>query len=264
MGVAVTAGLTTALTTRTYAGASLGWSPIGRLRARLNRSSRRQPTVVRVLLAWCMLLVAGGWIVGLAVEWSTGGGSVGLVGWFAARRVGWLTDAMQIATRLGGSPVAVPVAAAVGLVWRWRRGSWWAFRLLAVAYLGSSLIYNAVKWLVGASRPVGDVVLGLATGPAFPSGHTANATVVYGGALIVALATHRGRRLQAGLVALCGALVATIALSRVYLGVHWLLDVVGGALLGGLWLAAVVATIDQPAASSSTNARSRSSAAGPD
>jgi len=66
-----------------------------------------------------------------------------------------------------------------------------------------------------------------ATGFGFPSGHATNATVVYVGlACVLAFGTRRRR------FALAGLLVATVSLTRVALGVHFLVDVVAGILLG--------------------------------
>lgn len=243
--VAVATGTAVGLLVRTYAGVSPlavpTSSPAGRLHAGLHRSAYPDVAAGGVLVGWAAALVAAGWLTGLGIGLVTDGGSLGLVDWFAARRTPWLTRTLRAGTWLGDSSLTVPVAVVVGLLWRWRRGDWWALTVLAVGYLGSGVIYNAVKFLVARARPVGDLVLGAATGGAFPSGHTANATVLYLGLLLVALATGRGRRADVPLAVASGALIAVVALSRVYLGVHWSTDVIGGAVLGALWIGAVAA-----------------------
>lgn len=69
---------------------------------------------------------------------------------------------------------------------------------------------------------------GTATGYGFPSGHATAATIVYVGlAAVLTTGTRRAR------VALAGVLVTTVGLSRVVLGVHFLVDVLAGTALGG-------------------------------
>lgn len=242
------------LLVRTYAGTSvaipggsptspIARSPIARLRDRLARADRRKAAVAGALVAWAAALIAAGWMSGLVVGLLTERGSVGAVDWFAARRAPWLNEVVQVVTWLGDSTVVVPVAVTVGLAWRWRRGDWWAMTLLAVAYVGSGVIFNSVKFAVARSRPALDVAIGTASGASYPSGHTANATVLYVGLLVVALATGWGRRRDARLAALAGGIVAAVGVSRIYLGLHWLTDVIGGVLLAGLWMGGVVTVL---------------------
>ncbi|UPW01819.1 phosphatase PAP2 family protein [Halorussus gelatinilyticus] len=77
-------------------------------------------------------------------------------------------------------------------------------------------------------------------GYGFPSGHALKTTVVYGGAALALDVWDRGRQL-----AVAGAIIALVAASRVVLGVHYVVDVVAGAVVGGLFLAAVVRLTDQ-------------------
>jgi membrane-associated phospholipid phosphatase len=67
----------------------------------------------------------------------------------------------------------------------------------------------------------------------FPSGHATGATVLYGG--LAALLEWRRRRDR---VVIAGVLIAAVMLSRLVLGVHFLIDVIAGGILGGfiLWL----------------------------
>jgi undecaprenyl-diphosphatase len=77
----------------------------------------------------------------------------------------------------------------------------------------------------------------------FPSGHTAAATVFYG-----LLACYLLRRVQAwparaAIVAACCLMVGLVALSRMYLGVHYLSDVLAATLEGAAWLATCITAV---------------------
>ena len=81
------------------------------------------------------------------------------------------------------------------------------------------------------------------TNPALPSGHALGSIVVLGVlAAVVLLATHR-TLLRVAAMAAAALGVLTIGVSRLYLGVHWLTDVVTGWFLGGAWLAVCVTTL---------------------
>jgi undecaprenyl-diphosphatase len=73
-----------------------------------------------------------------------------------------------------------------------------------------------------------------ASGGAFPSGHTTTAALT-AGLLIIAVRV-RGPRAKAPLTLIIGGWGALVGLTRVYLGVHWFTDVVGGWLFALGWL----------------------------
>nr|WP_218880477.1 phosphatase PAP2 family protein [Kineosphaera limosa] len=157
-------------------------------------------------------------------------------------RTPWLNTVATAFTDLGG-PVLSPIWVSVvmgTLAWRWR--SVMPVVLMVIATAGSLVITVVGKDLVGRARPP----QALAVPPyevsaSFPSGHSLNAVVIAGIIAYVVLTRSRrpvSRRLVAGL-AITYALV--MGLSRVYLGHHWLTDVLTGWLLGLAWLAVVIA-----------------------
>jgi phosphatidylinositol-3-phosphatase len=186
------------------------------------------------------LILVGALLGGLVRQ----AGPTGLVdqpteSFLVAHRGAWLTGAMRLATDLGAAGVLVPLVLAAGLAWRWRRGSWQPLWLLAGAAAGAWVVQVAVKQLVERPRPPAGIALSHATGFAFPSGHATDAAAVYGMlALLLSRSGHRPARAATWAAAV--GLVALVGLSRLYLGVHWLSDVVVGICLGGSWLVAMV------------------------
>lgn len=148
----------------------------------------------------------------------------------------WLTAIFVGFTALGYRAVFVPLLIVAIFAWDLRRGFWWTQCILFTA-----LVTVSVKSLVGSPRPfqVSEAVQMLdpllragesrhhALG--FPSGHASMAVVIWGGlATMVA-----GRRLAA----LAVAIGAAVVFSRIYLGVHFLGDVLGGLVIGAVgWL----------------------------
>lgn len=161
-----------------------------------------------------------------------------------------LTGLARTLTFLGSSTALVPLTLLlVGGLLLSRR--WWTAVVVATGMSASLLLTIAVKGLVGRDRPPAVDLLGpKSTGYAFPSGHTLNSTVFAG--LVAGLLLIWLRRTWARVVAVvgCAATAVGVGLSRVYLGYHWLTDVMAGwslalAVLGALLMATVLATRDR-------------------
>ena len=156
----------------------------------------------------------------------------------AHRTARWTALATAV-TRTGASPFTYPLVAVAGLVVARRTRRWWpGVVALGVVVLGvlSRLLLSV---LVTDARPNQELWLVPVGGYSFPSGHAA-ASVLLAGALIW-LAGRAGLprrpRLVLGSVLLGWAFL--VGLSRLYLGVHWVSDVVGSWLLAAAWLAAL-------------------------
>ena len=147
-----------------------------------------------------------------------------------------LYEASLIAAWLG-NPVTVAAAGLIGgalLAWRARSLRTGAVVLGTVA--GAVLAETAISVIV--YRPVTEAEIQasplLSTEHhSFPSGHVAGIGALLG-IIAVCIAIGRSRTVQALLTVLVGAGVVIVAFSRLYLGFHWLSDVIGGALLAGV------------------------------
>jgi undecaprenyl-diphosphatase len=78
------------------------------------------------------------------------------------------------------------------------------------------------------------------SGYSFPSGHATVAVAVWG-TMVLILGPGRSPRTKVLLGAAAGAISLLVAVSRLYLGVHWFTDVVGGLALGATILSCIAA-----------------------
>lgn len=130
-------------------------------------------------------------------------------------------------------PMFVAPATLIAALFLWRRLR--AMALLVPLAFGASIAMTYVmKWLLDRDRPAGPLQLSelpaLHDG-AFPSAHVAGVTGT-GMALIQVLAPMIRRGLATALKWAVVALVGVVALSRVWVGAHWLSDVAGGLVAG--------------------------------
>ena len=141
-----------------------------------------------------------------------------------------LTAALGTLTYLGWYPVAALVSAVAVAILVWRRHV--ADGLLFAVAVASALLTLPLKEFIGRPRPDFAIVESVPQSMGFPSGHAAFATLL-GGMMIYLVWQHvEGRLLRWGLSGVLALLVLGVGLSRVYLGVHWPSDIIGGYLFG--------------------------------
>lgn len=166
-----------------------------------------------------------------------------VLAWFLDRRSGLSTTLLTAVTNAFG-PVVLPIVVALGcLVWvrvaqRWRDPA-----LLVGAMLLSTGMSVLIKAAVARPRPDDELmtVPGVETSFSFPSGHTIGAaTLVLVSGYLIWSRHHTGRRF--GLWALASlVVVAIVAVSRLYLGYHFVTDVLAAVSLALAVLGVVVA-----------------------
>jgi membrane-associated phospholipid phosphatase len=151
--------------------------------------------------------------------------------WLAGHRTPGRTEASLIGSILAGGVVLPIVAAIVGLscslMRKWRIAGFAVFGLII-----ESTAYRATTLVLHEHRPHVDRLENLPVNASYPSGHTAASITVYGGIALLFTSRIRNRvfRVVAWVVAV--AIPLYVALSRMYRGMHYPLDVTGGALLG--------------------------------
>lgn len=147
-----------------------------------------------------------------------------------------LTLFSQVVTELGGGLFTAAAAMAAAAV-VWRRCHALAFVVL-VAALSRPVLTTVLKEVVDRARPdLGP--LAATSGASFPSGHVFAAVAFWALLPPVVASLTSSRRAWWASVAVAGGVVALVACSRVYLGVHWFTDVVGSVLVGVMFLLAV-------------------------
>ena len=156
--------------------------------------------------------------------------------WLHALASPALDAVMQAATFLG-SNLVIPPLFALAVLGLWRASRRREALFVVIASGGSLALNETMKLFFQRPRPQLTWAQ-VQTDYSFPSGHTMNSLVFYVGLAIVAWSV-LGRR--AGIIALIAAIALTllIGVSRIYLGYHYLTDVVGGLLAGTGWLLVV-------------------------
>ena len=214
---------------------------VGFLRRRLQPGEARGLSLTLGLAA----LVAVGWAFGALTQDVIAGDDAArldrpVLDWFVDHREPWLTTVLRGVTVLGSSGFLFPFVIAVGLVlWRTRRSPVPLGYLLS-CYLGAELLFRIVKELARRPRPPAHLAVTNFGGFAFPSGHATLAVAVWGAAALTVGATATWTR-RTALAAGAAVVALTVGVTRLYLGAHWLTDVLAGWALGAGWL--VVATL---------------------
>ncbi|OGG50631.1 hypothetical protein A3C18_03935 [Candidatus Kaiserbacteria bacterium RIFCSPHIGHO2_02_FULL_54_11b] len=114
---------------------------------------------------------------------------------------------------------------------------------LAVSVLGAGATTLGLKEIVHRARPEAMYQAYIETGYSFPSGHATLAAALYGSLTYFAWRMMPAGYKRNGLVLVFVTLIALIVFSRLYLGLHYLSDVIAGLLVGGVfaWIGSVVA-----------------------
>lgn len=144
-------------------------------------------------------------------------------------------------TNIGGG-IGMPILGSILTAWLiWTSRTWRPLILIGGAAAVSVTATSLGKTLIGRTRPDhSDAVPPFESSPSFPSGHTLNTTVVIG--LVVYLACLQVQRTAArvSLIVAGGLFIFAMGMSRVYLGHHWMTDVIIGWVLGLAWVGIVI------------------------
>lgn len=194
---------------------------------------RGSPVAIASLVSCLILLMILGWLFEEVWEKEAFSFDTNVLLWIHQSSNPFLDSIMLTITGLGNPPMVV--AFIVGTTfWLWRKRKYLQLKIFALICLGGIVFNVGLKLVFTKTRPHLWNQLIVETTFSFPSGHALGASIMYG-FLAYLLATEFPRFSRLIYVFMIG-LILMIGFSRLYLGVHWLTDVIAGYLVGSLWL----------------------------
>lgn len=188
--------------------------------------------LIIILFAWCFSEIAED----LGPSAGVVAADQGVTNWFYAHGQDQLTAIMRLVTFFGSVGFITGASIACGLVFAARRAWKW---LLALAFtmLGGSLLNILLKHFFHRQRPVLENPLLTLTSFGFPSGHTMGSTLLCGFLALCAWQSLKSWSARVAIFLSAALIVAAVGLSRIYLGAHYLSDVLAAIAAGIVWLA---------------------------
>ena len=216
------------------------------------RGPVRQPSQVLALgsAAWILGALLGALVVltvALAAGWPPVEGlDHNVAPWAFHETYGHgVSTRIWTAVAAAGQPVVLRVLLILTGIFQFWRGRRLLAGWLIVVPLAENLIAPAAKYLLNRPRPHWLHPIAVQHSSSYPSGHAAGAGMFATAVLLLAFTTIRSTT-AAAVIAACGLVVAlTISADRIFLGVHYLSDVIGGGLLGAAitiagWIALLI------------------------
>ncbi len=162
--------------------------------------------------------------------------------WFAAHRTHTLNSLTFVGSQLADTMVKVAATAVIALVMLlvWRR--WKEPVFVVLALILEAAVFITTTWVVGRPRPNVPRLETSPVGSSFPSGHTA-AAVVYSAVVVIVFWHTKKRWPRVLAVCVVTFLVLAAGFSRMYRGMHHPSDVIAGALLGAVAVAATAVIV---------------------
>ncbi len=192
------------------------------------------------LIVGVLILVGASWLFGEIAEDMLDGDPITVIDRNVANglhehRTPGLTVVMQTITNFASFSWVVCVATISALVLRFKK-AWYHLLVLALVVPGGMALIPLLKVAFHRQRPSFSDALQIFGGYSFPSGHTVAATLLYGVLAYFAIqsSTAWHRRVLAFLGAL--VMILLIGFSRMYLGAHYLSDVLAAGAAGLAWL----------------------------
>lgn len=145
----------------------------------------------------------------------------------------WLTEVMKVFTAIGSTKGVIAISAiTLGLLLYFRQKALTILFVIVIA--GTAALNLVLKLFFQRARPDLNRLIEI-SGYSFPSGHTMMATSLY---IILAFILWRNARNSGRILYIIGAvfMIGMICISRIYLGVHYPSDVVGGIFSSAFWL----------------------------
>lgn len=214
---------------------------VRRLWQRLSRLERREITWLLVGLAGCVLLLVFLMLASEVMEGDTLAMDTRIVRALRSaddpsRPIGpaWMTGVLEDLTALGGPTVTwLVILSVTGYLLLEAK-----YRDALVVFITSAsgdLVNHAIKNVFSRARPTVVPHLRDAFASSFPSGHSMESAIVYLTLAAVVMRIVKGRITKAYCLGLAILITFLVGVSRVFLGVHYPTDVIGGWIIGLFW-----------------------------
>lgn len=159
-----------------------------------------------------------------------------VVEYFFTRHTQFLDILFLAVTWCGNTEVVISLATLCFLLLCFKKQYTDSFRVLVIV-VGSTLSTHLLKFMFVRPRP--DLLVHHLESFSFPSGHATGAIALYGAIAYILLRSAK-KNIQRKLIIACAVfIVLLIGFSRIYLGYHYLSDVLAGYIVGALWLCVV-------------------------
>ena len=163
--------------------------------------------------------------------------------WLHAHATPCVTTAMLTISALGSGRAVTVIALGLALVLVWHR-AWERLLVVVLTVPGGAGLNTLLKHAFRRARPLFDDPLLVLTTYSFPSGHAMAVTVLYGLLAVYAVRHLSQRRSRMLVASVAGVLIVLVGFSRLYLGVHYLSDVLGGIAAGVVWLTLCLTAVE--------------------
>jgi membrane-associated phospholipid phosphatase len=205
--------------------------PRRRIRDRIGRRSR----LIAVLLTSSLVYV----IVDIFIEGPLTQLDIAINDWDGEATFPSLEEAARWYDKMGQRSVLVPILLLVAGIFARRHRTWRPVVLAAMSFLVLNVVVGAMKILIGRSETETGNADVLSGGIIFPSGHSSN-MVLTGGVIVYLCLRYAEDPPVRRIAALWTVLTTLTILTSLYIGSHWLTDLVAGVLVGGLLLQSVI------------------------
>jgi undecaprenyl-diphosphatase len=194
---------------------------------------RGSPVAIASLAGCLILLIILGWLFQEVWEKEAFSFDTNVLLWIH-QSANPLLDSIMVAITGLGNPPMVAATIVSTTFWLWKKRKYLQLKVFALICIGGIAFNVGLKLVFTKTRPHLWNQLIVETTFSFPSGHALGASIMYG-FLAYLLATEFPRFSRLIYAAMIG-LILMIGFSRLYLGVHWLTDVIAGYVIGFLWL----------------------------
>src|SRR6185436_8200361 len=158
-----------------------------------------------------------------------------LSSWLHTHNTPRLTTAMFAVTAMGSTAVVSSIAGLFGIYLISRRRFYWLAAIMSTVF-GGMLLNKLLKYAFHRQRPFFTDPLLTLTSYSFPSGHTMMATTLYAVLAIFFLSRTKDIRARVLIIFAAVVMILLVGFSRIYLGAHYLTDVLGAMAEAIAWL----------------------------